>query len=66
MVMRAYPETYLNRAMSIVGDAFDYAINDCKIDGAEFIKMFAASTICKKIENGEASYLSGKGSFRSG
>ena len=60
MVMRAYPETYLNRAMSIMGDAFDYAINDCKIDGAEFIKVFAASTICKKIENGEASYLSGK------
>lgn len=60
MVMRAYPETYLNRAMSIMGDAFDYAINDCKIDGAEFIKMFAASTICKKIENGEANYLSGK------
>ncbi len=60
MVMRAYPETYLNRAMSIVGDAFDYAINDCKIDGSEFVKMFAASTACKKIENGEANYLSGK------
>ena len=60
MVMRAYPETYLNRAMSIMGDAFDYAINDCKIDGAEFVKMFATSTACKKIENGEASYLSGK------
>lgn len=60
MVMRAYPETYLNRAMSIMGDTFDYAINDCKIDGVEFVKMFAASTICKKIENGEANYLSGK------
>lgn len=56
----AYPETYLNRAMSIMGDIFDYAINDCKIDGAEFVKMFTASTACKKIENGEASYLSGK------
>lgn len=60
MEMRAYPETYLNRAMSIMGDAFDYAINDCKIDGAEFVKMFVTSTACKKIENGEASYLSGK------
>lgn len=60
MVIRAYPETYLNRAMSIVGDAFDYAINDCKIDGSEFVKMFAVSTACKKIENGEANYLSGK------
>lgn len=60
MEMRAYPETYLNRAMSIMGDAFDYAINDCKIDGAEFVKMFVASTACKKIENGEASYILGK------
>ncbi len=46
--------------MDKMGDAFDYAINDCKIDGAEFVKMFAASTACKKIENGEASYISGK------
>lgn len=46
--------------MSIMGDAFDYAINDCKIDGAEFVKMFVFSTACKKIENGEANYLSGK------
>ena len=43
-----------------MGDAFDYAINDCKLDGTEFVKMFVASTACKKIENGEASYISGK------
>ena len=55
-----YPEAQLNRFMDKMGDAFDYAINDCKIDGAEFVKMFAASTACKKIENGEASYISGK------
>ena len=60
MKMRAYPETYLNRTMSNMGEAFDYAINDCQIDGTEFVKMFASSTACKKIENGEASYLVGK------
>ena len=43
-----------------MGDAFDYAINDCQIDGTEFVKMFVASTACRKIENGEASYISGK------
>ncbi len=43
-----------------MGDAFDYAINDCKIDGTEFVKIFVASTACKKIENGEASYILGK------
>ena len=30
------------------------------MDGAEFVKMFVASTVCKKIENGEVSYISGK------
>ncbi len=43
-----------------MGDAFDDVINDCQIDGTEFVKMFVASTACKKIENGEASYISGK------
>lgn len=55
-----YPEAQLNRFMDKMGDAFDYVINDCKIDGAEFVKMFVASIVCKRIENGEASYISGK------
>ena len=58
--MRAYPETYLNRAMSVIGDAFDYAVNDCGITGCEFAKIFAVSSICKRLERGEASYLVGK------
>ena len=60
MTMRAYPETYLNSAMSAMGDAFDYAINDCGIAGCEFAKMFSASIVCKRIENGEVNYLAGK------
>lgn len=60
MKIKPYSESQLNRFMDKMGDAFDYAINDCKIDGAEFVKMFVASTACKKIENGEASYISGK------
>lgn len=60
MEMRAYPETYLNRSMTMMGDAFDYAINDCKIKGEDFIKMFTTSSVCKRIENGEANYLTGK------
>ncbi len=60
MEPKPYSETQLNRFMDKMGDAFDYAINDCKIDGTEFVKMFVASTACKKIENGEASYISGK------
>lgn len=60
MEPKPYSETQLNRFMDKMGDAFDYAINDCKIDGSEFVKMFVASTACKKIENGETSYISGK------
>lgn len=60
MKIKPYSESQLNRFMDKMGDAFDYAINDCKMDGAEFVKMFVASTVCKKIENGEASYISGK------
>lgn len=59
MKPKPYSETQLNRFMDKMGDAFDYAINDCKIDGTEFVKMFVTSTVCKKIENGEAGYISG-------
>ena len=60
MKPKPYSETQLNSLMDKMGDAFDYAINDCKIAGAAFVKMFVSSTVCKKIENGEASYVSGK------
>lgn len=59
-MIRAYSETYLYGTMDKMGDAFDYAINDCKITGTEFAKIFTASIACKKIENGEASYVTGK------
>ena len=64
MEPKPYSETQLNRFMDKMGDAFDYAINDCKIDGSEFVKMFVASTACKKIENGETSYISGKSGIK--
>ncbi len=60
MKPKPYSETQLHRFMDKMGDAFDYAIKDCQIDGTEFVKMFVASTACRKIENGEASYISGK------
>ncbi len=60
MKIRSYSESQLNSLMDKIGDAFDYAINDCKIAGAEFVKMFATSTVCKKIENGDVSCISGK------
>ena len=56
----AFQEIYLNKAQSVLGDAFDYAVNVCEIPGADFMKMFAASSISKRMENGEPVYVSGK------
>lgn len=56
----AFQEIYLSKAQSVLGDAFDYAINVCGIPGIDFIKMFVASSISKRMENGEPIYLSGK------
>ena len=56
----AYQEIYLNKAQSVLGDAFDYAINTCGIAGKDFIKLFLASTACGRMENGEPTYIAGK------
>ena len=40
MTTRAYQETYLSKAQAALGDAFDYAINTCRISGADFIISF--------------------------
>lgn len=57
---RAYQEIYLSKAQSVLGDAFDYAVNTCGIPGFDFIKLFTASSVSKRMENGEPSYLVGK------
>lgn len=57
---RAYQEIYLNKAQSVLGEAFDYAINACGISGNDFTKLFLVSSICSRIENGEPSYIAGK------
>ena len=57
---RAYQEIYLSKSQSVIGDAFDYAINTCAIPGTDFVKLFIASSVSKRIENGEPAYLAGK------
>lgn len=59
-MIHAYREIYLNKAQSVLGDAFDYAINLCGISGNDFVKLFIASSISKRIENGEPAYIAGK------
>lgn len=60
MMMHAYQEIYLSKAQSVLGDTFDYAINVCDISGDDFIKLFIASSVSKRMENGEPAYLVGK------
>lgn len=57
---RAYQEIYLSKAQSVMGDAFDYAVNTCAILGTDFVKLFIASSVSKRMENGEPAYLAGK------
>lgn len=56
----AYQEIYLSKAQSVIGDAFDYAVNTCRIIGTDFVKLFIASSASKRMENGEPAYLAGK------
>ena len=60
MTIHAYQETYLSKARAALGDAFDYAVNDCRIPGSDFVKLFTVSSISKRIENGDPAYLTGK------
>lgn len=59
-MIRAYRETYLSKAQSVLGDAFHYAVNTCGFSGTDFIKLFVASSVSKRMENGEPAYLAGK------
>ena len=61
MTIHAYQETYLSKAQASLGDAFDYAINTCEIPGEDFIRFFTASSVSKRMENGEPAFLAGKG-----
>ena len=60
MTTRAYQEIYVSKAQASLGDAFDYAVNDCQIPGADFVKLFTASSVSKRMENGEPAVLAGK------
>ena len=49
--MNEYQEIYLNKNMGIIGDLFDFVINECNIEKNKFVELFLKSEVCKKIEN---------------
>ncbi len=59
-MIHAYQEIYRDNAQAALGDAFDYAVNVCGIAGQDFTKLFAASSVCARMEKGEPAYVAGK------
>lgn len=59
-MIHAYPESYLNKAQVLLGDALDYAVNVLHLDGATFAKLFIGSSVSRRMELGDPSYLQGK------
>lgn len=60
MTIRAYNALYLNDAINSLANAFDYAINVCKLDANCFAKLFVLSDISTQFERGNPSIISGK------
>lgn len=54
-----YSEIYLDDAMSILGEAVEYAVLACKVPGQEFLNCFIKSGIAKLFEEGHPKYVTG-------
>lgn len=60
MTIRAYNELYLNDATKNLANAFDYAVNVCKLEPDWFMKLFVQSNISVQFERGNPAIISGK------
>lgn len=58
-MINAYDESYLNDAMMCLGEAMDYASNECKIDMDVFLEMFIISGYSEQFANGISKVVSG-------
>lgn len=59
MTIRAYGESYLDDAMSNLGDMMDYAVCDCHYDINDFFTYFITSGIAEKFGTGNPKYVVG-------
>jgi len=55
----AYNKMYLEDAINNLGEAADYAINDCHMDLMRFFTMFSLSSYAKGFEKGSPRVISG-------
>lgn len=59
MMIRAYDEIHLDDAMETLGNAIEYAVLFCEIDGQEFIDLFITSGIAAEFGKGNVKYVAG-------
>lgn len=55
----AYNELYLERARDVLAVMFDYVVNSLKIEGDQYLQMFAGSSAGRQFEQGNPSYIAG-------
>lgn len=58
-MMHAYDKNYVDDAMSNLGEAFDYAVNECNLKPDEFLDMFITVGVAGQFGEGTPKYVSG-------
>lgn len=58
-MMNAYDKQYLDDAMRNLGEAFDYAVNDCGMEPDRFVEMFIAGGLAQQFGGGVPKYVVG-------
>lgn len=58
-MIHAYEPHYLDDAMRNLGEAFDYAVNDCGFAPDEFRDMFIVCGVAEQFESGAPKYVAG-------
>lgn len=58
-MIHAYDKKYLDDAMKNLGEAFDYAVNICKMEADEFADIFIAGGLAEQFGSGVPKYVSG-------
>lgn len=58
-MIHAYDKQYLDDAMRNLGEAFDYAVNNCRIEIDDFFDMFIAGGIADQFGAGVPRFVTG-------
>lgn len=58
-MIHAYDKQYLDDAMRNLGEAFDYAVNDCRIEIDDFLDLFITGGIADQFGSGVPKFVCG-------